>query len=91
MLNYDRYNELTTQINALKKEADALKKAIISELEKTAGTMNGEKIIYQNEHARLTISPYDTIKQAAAWDLIKSTENPDLYINHGTRNNLTVN
>lgn len=91
MLNYSRYNELTAQINALKKEADALKKAIISELEKTAGTMDGEKIIYQNKHAKLTVSPYDTIKTAAAWELIKATSEPDLYINHGTRNNLTVN
>lgn len=90
MLNYDRYNELNATIKALQKELDTLKTEIKAELKKGDCIVIDDKIIFSDGTAKLTISENKTIKTAAAWELINNTKNPDLYINYGTRENLTV-
>ena len=90
MVNYNRYNELNATIKALQKELDVLKEEIKNELKAGPSVVIDNKIVYSDGTAKLTISENNTIKTAAAWELINSTENPSQYINFGTRENLTV-
>lgn len=90
MLNYDRYIELKEQIKALEKEFKALQEEFKQELKKGDCLVIDDKIVYSDGTAKLTISENNTIKTAAAWELINSAPDPSLYINYGTRENLTV-
>ena len=91
MLNYSRYNELKAQIKALEKEFDALKAAIIEELERGESVVIDDKIIYSDGIGKVTVSQTEYLKPeatAAAWDLART--NPEKYINFKTRETLTV-
>lgn len=90
MLNYNKYLELEASYKAIKKEYETMKKELIEELKKGDCLLIDDKIIFSDGTAKLTISENKTIKTAAAWELINNTENPGLYINYGTRENLTV-
>ena len=90
MLDYSRYSELENQIKTLKKELDALKLEIKSELKKGECVVLDDKIIFSDGTAKLTIYADDRINTGAAWELIKAQPDSEKYINHNTAERLTV-
>lgn len=90
MTNYEKYYQLKSEYDKIKKDLDTLKEAIKDDLKKGDSLVIDDKIVFSDGIAKLTISENKTIKSAAAWELINAQANPDKYINYGTRENLTV-
>lgn len=90
MTNYEKYYQLKSEYDKIKKNLDALKEAIKDDLKKGDSLVIDDKIIFSDGIAKLTISENKTIKSAAAWELINAQPDADKYINYGTRENLTV-